>query len=141
MVGNERIWSDLWVWTQTEVVEIGTIRSHFLNKTTFTESKCDCYYGPDQEDLDKKSEGAIGFSLGGGFEFPIKMKESYIGVEALWHTVNFFDKYTNVYQEKNDGTRFFSEIFLPVRDRPALISAPPPHTPRSPNSALTTTNP
>ncbi len=30
---------------------IETIRSHFLNKTTFTESKCDCYYDPEYVDL------------------------------------------------------------------------------------------
>lgn len=60
----------------------------------------------DQTDIEKKSEGAIGFSLGGGFEFPIKIKESYIGVEALWHTVNFFDKYTDVYQA-TEGTSGF----------------------------------
>ena len=34
-----------------EVVGIGTIRYHFLNKTTFTESKFDRYYGPKYVDL------------------------------------------------------------------------------------------
>ena len=45
------IWSKISVRTRTEVVRIGTIRSHFLNKTTFTESRCDCYYGPEYVDL------------------------------------------------------------------------------------------
>ncbi len=51
VVKNERIWSKIRTRTRTEVVGIRTIQSHFLIKTTFTESKCDCYNGPDQEDL------------------------------------------------------------------------------------------
>ena len=51
MVGNERIWSNIRVRTGTEVVKIRTIRSQFLSKTKFTESKCDRYYSPNQKDL------------------------------------------------------------------------------------------
>jgi hypothetical protein len=51
----------------------------------------------DQSSIAEETGGGIGFAFGGGLEFPIKIKESYIGVEALWHTVNFPDKYTNKY--------------------------------------------
>ncbi len=43
------------------------------------------------------SGGALGVGLGFGLEFPIELKRSYLGVEALWHSVNFHDKYTQDY--------------------------------------------
>lgn len=42
--------------------------------------------------------GGIGVGIGGGFEFPIKIKESYLGVEVLWHSVAFHDKFTQNYR-------------------------------------------
>jgi hypothetical protein len=59
----------------------------------------------DQNALPDDSGGGLGVGLGGGFEFPIKLKESYIGVEFLWHSVNFHDKFTQsfrpVFQDLN----------------------------------------
>ncbi len=55
----------------------------------------------DQRGLDDESGGGLGIGLGGGFEFPIKLRESYINVEFLWHTVNFEDKYDTRYQAVN----------------------------------------
>jgi hypothetical protein len=43
--------------------------------------------------------GGIGLGVGGGLEFPIEIKKSYISVEALYHQVNFFDKFTADYQQ------------------------------------------
>ena len=40
----------------------------------------------------------MGFGLGFGMEFPIKIKENYLGVEFLFHSVNFHDKYTQDYR-------------------------------------------
>lgn len=57
----------------------------------------------DQSGLGNDSGGGLGFGAGGGLEFPIKMRESYIGVEILFHTVNFHDKYTHDYQPIEDG--------------------------------------
>jgi hypothetical protein len=42
--------------------------------------------------------GGFGFGLGVGGEFPIKIKESYLGVEVLLHQVNFHDKFTQRYR-------------------------------------------
>ena len=39
-----------------------------------------------------QSGGGIGAALGFGLDFPVKLKETYISVETLWHMVNFFDK-------------------------------------------------
>jgi hypothetical protein len=36
--------------------------------------------------------------MGGGLEFPIEMKASYVNVEYLFHSVAFKDKYTAIYQ-------------------------------------------
>lgn len=49
------------------------------------------------------SGGGLGVGLGGGFEFPIEIKESYLGVEMLWHSVSFHDKYTQNYASVNGG--------------------------------------
>lgn len=48
---------------------------------------------PDQEG------GGIGLGIGGGLEFPIEIKKSYLSVEALYHTVNYFDKFTQDYRQ------------------------------------------
>ena len=64
----------------------------------------------DQEGiLPKDSGGSPGFALGFGLEFPIKIRESYLGLEALWHTVNFHDKYTQDYRPIPDGNGFGHE--------------------------------
>lgn len=55
----------------------------------------------DRPDLGKESGGGIGTGLGGGLEFPIRLKEAYLGVEFLWHWVNFFDKFTQNYRAIN----------------------------------------
>jgi len=57
----------------------------------------------DQSETPDDSGGGLGFGLGCGLEFPIKLKESFLGVELLFHTVNFHDKFTNAYQARNDG--------------------------------------
>ncbi|MBT6324873.1 MAG: hypothetical protein HOJ35_02815 [Bdellovibrionales bacterium] len=64
----------------------------------------------DQSDLDNDSGGGLGFGLGGGLEFPIKLKESYIGVEILYHTVNFHDKYTQDYRAIEEGGFGFDDL-------------------------------
>lgn len=49
----------------------------------------------DQEErIANETGGGLGIGLGGGLEFPIKIKESYLGVEFLWHSVSFDDKFT-----------------------------------------------
>ncbi|MCK5883488.1 MAG: hypothetical protein KAG61_07350 [Bacteriovoracaceae bacterium] len=66
----------------------------------------------DQEDFADESGGGVGFGIGGGLEFPIVIKESYIGIEVLWHTVNLPDKYTQDYQPLADkGQSFGYEDF------------------------------
>ncbi|OFZ53942.1 MAG: hypothetical protein A2328_04480 [Bdellovibrionales bacterium RIFOXYB2_FULL_36_6] len=57
----------------------------------------------DQSATPDDSGGGLGFGMGFGLEFPIKLKESFIGVELLFHTVNFHDKFTNAYQARNEG--------------------------------------
>jgi len=52
----------------------------------------------DQSNIENKTGGGLGFGLGGGLEFPIALKESYINIEFLYHTVSFFDKYTQDYR-------------------------------------------
>lgn len=64
----------------------------------------------DQSDWGNESSGAIGVGLGGGLEFPVKLKESYIGVELLWHQINFSDKYSQKYQPTK-GSSFGYEDF------------------------------
>ncbi|MBT3584924.1 MAG: hypothetical protein HN509_08455 [Halobacteriovoraceae bacterium] len=52
----------------------------------------------DQTNLGDDNGGGLGFGFGFGGEFPIKLKESYIGVEFVFHTVNFHDKFTQNYK-------------------------------------------
>src|SRR5690554_2294222 len=52
----------------------------------------------DHDNIPKQKDGGIGTALGVGLEFPIELKKSYISVQALYHVVNFFDKYTQDYR-------------------------------------------
>ena len=51
----------------------------------------------DQSRLLEDSGGGLGFSVGFGLEFPLKLKETYINLEFLVHSVNFHDKHTQDY--------------------------------------------
>lgn len=53
----------------------------------------------DKVGIPRDKGGGIGTGLGLGLEFPIELKESYIGVEALYHVVNFYDKFTQDYRQ------------------------------------------
>lgn len=56
----------------------------------------------DHDNIPKQKDGGIGTALGVGLEFPIELKKSYVSVEALYHVVNFFDKYTQDYRIATD---------------------------------------
>lgn len=56
----------------------------------------------DQSTLPREKGGGLGGSFGAGLEFPVVLKESYIGVQGLYHVVNFFDKYTQNYRRAID---------------------------------------
>lgn len=60
----------------------------------------------DQTQLPKEAGGGLGFALGFGLEFPVELKESYIGLELLAHTVNLPDKNTPKFIPKNGGYGF-----------------------------------
>ncbi len=60
----------------------------------------------DQPIIGDDSGGGIGIALGGGLEFPLKIKESYLGLELLMHSVAYFDKYTQLYKGINPGTGY-----------------------------------
>ena len=64
----------------------------------------------DQTNLPRESGGGLGFALGFGLEFPIELKESYIGLEFLVHTVNFPDKNTQNFAPVTPGGYGFDNL-------------------------------
>lgn len=69
----------------------------------------------EQPDLENRmqSTSGLGFGLGGGLEFPIELKSSYINVEYLFHSVAFRDKYTALFQPVYDDlTGYVHSIML-----------------------------
>ena len=64
----------------------------------------------EQPNVDNDSNGALGSALGFGLEFPIKLKESYLGVEFLYHRVNFEDKYTQRYRPINNENTGYNDM-------------------------------
>ena len=60
----------------------------------------------DQSQLDNEKGGGFGFGYGGGLEFPIKLKDTYLGIEFLIHSINFHDKYTQKYRPTLTGSGF-----------------------------------
>lgn len=63
-----------------------------------------------QSQLPREIGGGLGFGLGGGLEFPIEIKESYWGIEFLYHTVSFFDKNTTKFQPQTAGGYGFDDL-------------------------------
>ena len=64
----------------------------------------------DQKDIIPSDRGGgTGFGVGAGLEFPIEFKKRYLGVELLWHVVNFHDKYTQNYAPVEWGSGFGHE--------------------------------
>jgi hypothetical protein len=61
------------------------------------------YEEPAINEPDEKG-GGIGIGIGGGLEFPIKLKESYINIELMIHDVAFHDKYTRKLSPKPPAT-------------------------------------
>ena len=64
----------------------------------------------DQSALEDVSGGGLGFGIGGGFEFPIEIKTTYIGVEFLFHGVNFHDKFTQKYRATTGSITAFDDL-------------------------------
>ncbi len=64
----------------------------------------------DQDDTPDFSGGGFGFGFGGGLEFPIKIKESYIGLEVLLHSVNFHDKNTSNFAPVGDSNYGWNDL-------------------------------
>ena len=67
----------------------------------------------DQPSLPNDKGGGIGTGIGMGLEFPIELKKSYISVEALYHVVNFYDKFTQDYAQvpgNPDSTYGFDDL-------------------------------
>ncbi len=56
----------------------------------------------DQDTLPNQKGGGVGTAVGLGLEFPVELKKAYIGVQVLYHVVNFFDKYTQDYRQLPD---------------------------------------
>ncbi len=58
------------------------------------------------------NSSALGFAIGGGFEFPLKPKSSYVDLEAKVHFVNFLDSYQSTFQTV--GITDLSGFFLSI---------------------------
>lgn len=56
----------------------------------------------DLDTIPKDVGGGLGTGIGMGLEFPIELKESYVSVEALYHVVNFDDKFTQDFRQIPD---------------------------------------
>lgn len=69
---------------------------HFIGRLEYWYQTSDFI---DQPTLPKDKGGGIGTGIGFGLEFPVELKQSYISVEALYHVVNFYDKYTQNYRQ------------------------------------------
>lgn len=64
----------------------------------------------DQSELGDDTGGGFGFGVGFGLEFPIKLKESYLGLEFLYHTVNYHDKFTQQFAPLTDTGAGFEDL-------------------------------
>lgn len=63
-----------------------------------------------QTGLENDTGGGLGFGTGFGLEFPLEIKKTYIGVEFLFHTVDYHDKFTNKYMRLPDGNQGVDDL-------------------------------
>ncbi|MBL6988320.1 MAG: hypothetical protein ISR65_01000 [Bacteriovoracaceae bacterium] len=64
----------------------------------------------DQKNYPDDKGGGMGIGFGGGFDFPIRLKETYLNVEFLLHLVNFHDKFTHDYAPVPNGTFGYDDM-------------------------------
>jgi hypothetical protein len=64
----------------------------------------------DQSGIPDDSGGGFGFGGGFGLEFPIELKESFVNVEFLYHSVNFFDKNTQSFAPVEENGVGFEDL-------------------------------
>ena len=64
----------------------------------------------DLKEVPNDSGGGLGAGMGFGLEFPIEIKESYIGLEFLFHSVAFHDKNTQAYAPIKEGNYGFEDL-------------------------------
>jgi hypothetical protein len=66
----------------------------------------------DHPELARGKGGGLGSGVGVGLEFPVELKQSYISVEALYHVVNFYDKFTQDYRQidEPDSTYGYNDL-------------------------------
>ena len=64
----------------------------------------------DADNIDSLGGGGLGTSIGAGLEFPVQIRESYVGLELLYHSVNFFDKYTSDYQAADGSNGGYEDL-------------------------------
>jgi hypothetical protein len=60
----------------------------------------------DRNTLPNDTGGGLGLGLGFGLEFPIVIKESYLNLEMIYHSVSFHDKFTSDYQPTGNSGGF-----------------------------------
>jgi hypothetical protein len=64
----------------------------------------------DQSEVPKDSGGGLGAAMGFGLEFPVEIREAYIGLEFLFHSVAFHDKNTQKYAPQQAGGYGFNDL-------------------------------
>lgn len=90
-------------------IETGDLGTAITYSNPYVTTRMEYWYQSnkyiDQPTLGNDSGGGLGFGFGGGLEFPIRLKESYLNIEFLYHTVNFFDKYTQAFRSPPDSNK------------------------------------
>lgn len=64
----------------------------------------------DKPTIKTRTGGAFGGSLGLGLEFPIKIKESFFGLEALYHFITLPDSIEGYYRPVNNSNAGFNDL-------------------------------
>jgi hypothetical protein len=68
------------------------------------------YLDQDVSIVPNDAGGGFGFAGGFGLEFPIVLKEYYLGFEFLAHIINFHDKFTQRYRPIEGNTNGFEDL-------------------------------
>jgi len=98
-------------------LETNDLSAIFTNSNPYFTARFEYWYQTNkfqEAGFDKETGGGVGAGIGVGVEFPLKLKERYLGFEMLIHPVSLLDSDSKEYNPTAVGQPGFSDLNGPA---------------------------